>query len=783
MKGIRKLFYGFVLMALFSVGFKIEAKAALAPAQPQGPTGNNWDIADTSTAITGKITFTAGGADFPDATAVAVDQYAHHTYMLQMKQGTSDLGDPIYVTLWTKKVTSTPTYEYYYSTGDQPSTAEGASKHDVSNTATSIDSLISITKQSVVLCFGTTRTSGTKSFTLVLSEADGSNSTTSGPLDVRMYEISVDSNPTALLTGDKIALTFNGEKYLLPGETTTINRIVIDPELGYKFTVWQLDATTNIADVGGVNDPSQITVKLLTTASTTGNTKVTASHTVATLTFTPSITTTTHNSPLKPLDTYSTGTFTFTGGYKGSNVARASVGTSLASSVDCPAKSFADATSGTFSFQVPDSTADGTPYLYLTMTDGTVFKTQFTVKDETTVKLEDDVMVTVDKSIALSKYVKSGNPSKSAIATLSGSAASYAKMSSSTATVLTNLKITGTTATDTHKVTTLTLKNAAGTELDTTAITVFPQPSIELNSSSGDSGSLDSSKSSSSSSTTSPFKIIMPTGVYHDDIKWSDVKKAKVVFHRSGKDDKTATLTLDSSSSSSSLTKSASPDSMAVSDIIEDMVGDDDKYTLTITVYPMNGDTVDTGVSASHEITAYRIELDGSAGAKYTVNDKEVSGHFYAVKGTTYKIKSSAKNSGDKFQNWDDTVFSSESGGSYKVLGARKFKANYSSSSSSSSSQSSSGRNTATNGESTGSGDYDDVPKTGESKTDIWILWSVLMISILGAGFMIWKRFGLARAIAEAEEQVAVAEHEEQVRAEKKAKKDKLDMLKDLRNL
>jgi LPXTG-motif cell wall-anchored protein len=79
--------------------------------------------------------------------------------------------------------------------------------------------------------------------------------------------------------------------------------------------------------------------------------------------------------------------------------------------------------------------------------------------------------------------------------------------------------------------------------------------------------------------------------------------------------------------------------------------------------------------------------------------------------------------------------------------------------------------------------DYDDVPKTGESKADIWILWSVLFISILGAGFMIWKRFGLVRAIAEAEHQEAVIQREEQVRAEKKAKEDKLNMLKDLRNL
>ena len=79
--------------------------------------------------------------------------------------------------------------------------------------------------------------------------------------------------------------------------------------------------------------------------------------------------------------------------------------------------------------------------------------------------------------------------------------------------------------------------------------------------------------------------------------------------------------------------------------------------------------------------------------------------------------------------------------------------------------------------------DYDDVPKTGESKADIWILWSVLFISILGAGFMIWKRFGLVKAIAEADEEVAYAEHEEMAEAKKQEKESKLKMLMDLRNL
>ncbi len=75
------------------------------------------------------------------------------------------------------------------------------------------------------------------------------------------------------------------------------------------------------------------------------------------------------------------------------------------------------------------------------------------------------------------------------------------------------------------------------------------------------------------------------------------------------------------------------------------------------------------------------------------------------------------------------------------------------------------------------------MPKTGESKTDIWILWSVLFISILGAGFMIYKRFGLVKAIARAEEEAALVERQERVEAEKKEKKEKMDLLKSLRDL
>ena len=87
---------------------------------------------------------------------------------------------------------------------------------------------------------------------------------------------------------------------------------------------------------------------------------------------------------------------------------------------------------------------------------------------------------------------------------------------------------------------------------------------------------------------------------------------------------------------------------------------------------------------------------------------------------------------------------------------------------------------------SSGSGsdsDLDEVPKTGESKTDIWILWSVLLASILCAGFMVYKRFGLVKAISRVEAEEAAAEEARVAKAQEEEKENRMRMLKDLRNL
>ena len=237
--------------------------------------------------------------------------------------------------------------------------------------------------------------------------------------------------------------------------------------------------------------------------------------------------------------------------------------------------------------------------------------------------------------------------------------------------------------------------------LSTADVTVYPKPSISLDSSS------TSSSSSSYSNASYKFTAKMPAGDYHDDWMVSSLGTVEFTVISSSGEEKSLKKISSYSSSSSNDSKTRS-------------------FTATITAREM-ADALGKG-NDSVKIRAYAYD-------------------------------------GDKR---DDKVYAEYS-----------LSYNTGSSSSSSSSSSTSGK-----GGSGGSGsEYDDVPKTGESKTDIWVLWTVLFIAILGAGFMIYKRFGLVRAIAEAEEEVAAAEHEERVEAARKEKEDKINMLKDLRNL
>ena len=203
--------------------------------------------------------------------------------------------------------------------------------------------------------------------------------------------------------------------------------------------------------------------------------------------------------------------------------------------------------------------------------------------------------------------------------------------------------------------------------------------------------------------------------------------------------------------------------------------GDEDTVKVKAYAYH-DGEKYKKIVSNEETYKAYKISLDTSAGASYTVDGDSVSGNnFYGIDGASYTIKASPTNGGT-LDRTNSGEFNSGETITYRVSGSKTLKAVYITPTPSTTT---SPKNTALDG----NDPYDEAPKTGESKADIWILWSVLLISILGAAFMIRKRFGLVRAIAAADEEMAQAVREEKIETEKKEKESKIQMLKDLRKL
>lgn len=370
--------------------------------------------------------------------------------------------------------------------------------------------------------------------------------------------------------------------------------------------------------------------------------------------------------------------------------------------------------------------------------------------------IKDGVFVNKGLSILLSKFIKSGS------STAETQVTQYPDLIKidPTSGKVNGIKISGESAGT--KDDSLVVSTQTG-KID---VTVYPSPTLSVE-----------------TSTSGPYKytVKVPKGLYHDDVFVSEVSKAVLEFKAIDHDDKTKKVTIDSLSddSDNKLLKKGTK-SIELKDLnkyIKDIAKDTDTQTIQVRAYAYNKDKDekdDKVYSEKKEFTVYKINLDTSGNASYTVNGENVGGYFYGISDATYTIKSTATNGG-KLDTTKSGDFNSGESISYKVLGARTLKAVYTAG----------GANANTTGGAAGAGmdGYDDVPKTGESRADIWILWSVLLVSILGAGFMIWKRFGLVRAIAAADEEMAQAQEKERVEAEKKAEKDKMDMLKDLRNL
>lgn len=309
---------------------------------------------------------------------------------------------------------------------------------------------------------------------------------------------------------------------------------------------------------------------------------------------------------------------------------------------------------------------------------------------------------------------------------------------------------------------------------------VYPSPSISTGSSGGF-GSFNSSSSSSNAGIT----VSVPASTYHGgESEWVPSVKYAFVTFGSLSSGKTTTLRGSVSGTTSSDTKTATISLATVSNEIGKIAkGDNDQIYVEVNPEMAESDMLpDKAVSGVGILNAYKIELKGDS-ATYKVNGESVKDYFYAIADQEYTIESVAKNSGDKFQKWEGDESSTAKIDKIKFSSPRTLHAVYGNSSSSSSSSSSS--KLTANGTGTGadSEGLDDVPKTGESKTDIWILWTVLLVSILGAGFMIYRRFGVVNAIAQAQADETAAIEQEKIDAEVKEKEDKLRVLKNLRNL
>ncbi len=370
-----------------------------------------------------------------------------------------------------------------------------------------------------------------------------------------------------------------------------------------------------------------------------------------------------------------------------------------------------------------------------------------------------DVYVNEGLTIPLSHATHNDYVSISSI-TLNNSAGSYISVSkSSTPALAKNITITGNNATK-------TITNGITVDTKSAGVTVFPKPTLSMD------------KSGSGSSMKYTFKVTMPDKAYHGSTWGKDITKAKIQFV--GKDGTYTMDAFDLTADTTGYTKKNKNDVTIDIKKLREVFNDickEDKEEVEVTVYADGDKDI---ISEKKNLKVYKIRLDGSAGADYKIMGESVSDKFYAIDGVSYEISSTPKSgyTGTPTK-WDGVSFGTNSSGTSSFSESKTIKAYYTGGSSSQ--KSNAGGAGGAGGASLD--DYDDVPKTGESKTDIWILWTVLFISILGAGFMIWKRFGLVRAIAEADQEVMMAEREEKAEAEAKAKEDKLNMLKDLRNL
>ena len=755
MKGIRKLFFGLIFMTLIGVGFKIDVKAAdptLSFVKPGTAGTENWSAGDAELIV--RLT----GLD--DSGYPTTGTEYDYVYKCDVKNG--------------DKIIKTVNVEIKLVGSTRTVTVGGidvpfANEIDIITTDTTKSS-VSFPKSDVKNELNSISGTGEKSLNLTATATGTAPAIVDGTTTINMYQVDAKAYATKGTSVTELDASISGnEEWRLPGESVTLG--LAEPDTStYSFNKWTSGkaSTSTSTEIEGGTSTS------LTSSVTSEDGRY----------FKVWYTAKAHSITLSADEN---GTVTGPNGANKNEVIYLTATPNRGYSVDKWVSS-----------DVTNIEETSTTQCRFIMPDKDVTVVVLFKKDGSSSGV-DPIYVTKGKTVPLSKFITDETLLTNNISLKSGGYTAFADSATASSWSTTinkpgkSIYVLGNQVTDTREDITVN-----GSETDKVNVTVYPTPSVNVNSSGG--AIVDSATGSSNSSGKSPFTVIMPTSVAYDNEKYDNINQAQyqVIGSRGSQG---AILPLSTSSGSGpSSTKSREASWLTVAKLLDKTCEESDEW-VTVRAYPVNPNSgqTDTNVSGNAQIKVYRIKLDSSEGAKYTVNGVDLgeiaSGdhdYFYAVDGVSYTIVSSAKSTGTTLQRWDDDENNKSNTRTFTASSSKTYKAIYSSntttsSSRSSSSSSSTGRTTAAGGSggSSGSGmdDYDDVPKTGESKADIWILWSVLFISILGAGFMIWKRFGLVKAIAEADEEVAYAEHEEMAEAKKQEKESKLKMLMDLRNL
>lgn len=200
MKGIKRLYFGLILLALFGVGFKTEAKAEVS-AGLEGCDITDWgaDSAVENTAFTGTLTINAGNGSTDGDFTAAVDTVRVLTLEVRKDDTTNIVGSEKYVGLM--KTGTVPNYKYFISavkdnaadcTTDACSNEILASNNDTRS--------FSLVGQDIMDGFAshTSATGSTDTLSLVMHVVDGSTSVANSGTakTVTRYKVDVTASET-----------------------------------------------------------------------------------------------------------------------------------------------------------------------------------------------------------------------------------------------------------------------------------------------------------------------------------------------------------------------------------------------------------------------------------------------------------------------------------------------------------------------------------------------------------------------------------------------------------